>query len=171
MKNVVIAGYARSPFHFASKGALTRVRPDDMLASVIQALLKKTGVPAADIEDLIVGCAMPEGEQGLNVARLVGLLAGLPQNVSRATWNRFCGSSMQAIHMAAGAIQMGAGEVFLCGGIESMTRVPNGGFNPLPQPGLGAKTAAYMSLGEAAANPARQIQIRRQRPEQLALHR
>ncbi len=156
MKNVVIAGYARSPFHFASKGALTRVRPDDMLASVIQALLKKTGVPAADIEDLIVGCAMPEGEQGLNVARLVGLLAGLPESVAGATVNRFCGSSMQAIHMAAGAIQMGAGEVFLCGGIESMTRVPNGGFNPMPNPVLAAKTAAYYKIG-------------RERQEQLAV--
>ncbi|MEA2781994.1 MAG: acetyl-CoA acyltransferase, partial [Rhodospirillaceae bacterium] len=76
MKSVVIAGYARSPFHFASKGALARVRPDDLLATVIRGLLQKTGVPAEDIEDLIVGCAMPEGEQGLNVARLVGLLAG-----------------------------------------------------------------------------------------------
>jgi acetyl-CoA acyltransferase len=159
MKNVVIAGYARSPFHFAYKGALTRVRPDDMLASVIQGLLKKTGVPAADIEDLIVGCAMPEGEQGLNVARLVGLLAGLPESVAGVTVNRFCGSSMQAIHMAAGAIQMGAGDVFLCGGIESMTRVPNGGFNPMPNPVLAAKTAAYMSMGETAENLACKYKI------------
>jgi len=105
MKNVFIAGYVRSPFHFAAKGALTRVRPDDMLAAVIQGLLQKTGVPGEDIEDLIVGCAMPEGEQGLNVARLTGLLAGLPQSVAGTTVNRFCGSSMQAIHMAAGAIQ------------------------------------------------------------------
>jgi acetyl-CoA acyltransferase len=169
MKNVVIAGYARSPFHFASKGALTRVRPDDMLASVIQGLLKKTGVPAADIEDLIVGCAMPEGEQGLNVARLVGLLAGLPESVAGVTVNRFCGSSMQAIHMAAGAIQLGAGEVFLCGGIESMTRVPNGGFNPMPNPVLAAKTAAYMSMGETAENLARKYKIGRERQEQLAV--
>ena len=102
MKNVFIAGYVRSPFHFAAKGALTRVRPDDMLAAVIQGLLQKTGVPGGDIEDLIVGCAMPEGEQGLNVARLTGLLAGLPQSVAGTTVNRFCGSSMQAIHMAAG---------------------------------------------------------------------
>jgi len=169
MKNVVIAGYARSPFHFASKGALTRVRPDDMLASVIQGILKKTGVPAADIEDLIVGCAMPEGEQGLNVARLIGLLAGLPESVAGVTVNRFCGSSMQAIHMAAGAIQMGAGDVFLCGGIESMTRVPNGGFNPMPNPVLAAKTAAYMSMGETAENLARKYKIGRERQEQLAV--
>ncbi|HEY2890131.1 MAG TPA: acetyl-CoA C-acyltransferase, partial [Dongiaceae bacterium] len=84
MTKAVIVGYARSPFHFATKGALTRVRPDDMLAAVVQGLLKKTGVPAADIEDLIVGCAMPEGEQGLNIARLVVLLAGLPDTVAGA---------------------------------------------------------------------------------------
>src|SRR5882724_7337104 len=169
MKNVVIAGYARSPFHFASKGALTRVRPDDMLASVIQALLKKTGVPAADIEDLIVGCAMPEGEQGLNVARLVGLLAGLPQSVAGVTVNRFCGSSMQAIHIAAGAIQLGAGEAFLCGGIESMSRIPMGGFNPMPNPALAAKSAAYISMGETAENLARKYKIGRERQEKLAV--
>jgi acetyl-CoA acyltransferase len=169
MKNVVIAGYARSPFHFASKGALARVRPDDMLAAVIQGLMKKTGVPAGDIEDLIVGCAMPEGEQGLNIARLVGLLAGLPESVAGVTVNRFCGSSMQAIHMAAGAIQLGAGEAFLCGGIESMSRVPMGGFNPMPNPVLVAKSAAYISMGETAENLARKYKIGRERQEKLAV--
>jgi acetyl-CoA acyltransferase len=169
MKNVVIAGYARSPFHFAGKGALARVRPDDLLAAVVQGLMKKTGVPADDIEDLIVGCAMPEGEQGLNVARLVGLLAGLPQSVAGATVNRFCGSSMQAIHIAAGAIQLGAGEVFLCGGIESMSRIPMGGFNPLPNPVLAAHSAAYMSMGETAENLARKYKIGRERQEKLAV--
>jgi len=169
MKNVVIAGYARSPFHFATKGALARVRPDDMLATVIQGLMKKTGVPADDIEDLIVGCAMPEGEQGLNVARLVGLLAGLPQSVAGVTVNRFCGSSMQAIHIAAGAIQLGAGEAFLCGGIESMSRIPMGGFNPMPNPALAAKSAAYISMGETAENLARKYKIGRERQEKLAV--
>ncbi len=169
MKNVVIAGYARSPFHFASKGALARVRPDDMLAAVIQGLMKKTGVPAGDIEDLIVGCAMPEGEQGLNIARLVGMLAGLPESVAGVTVNRFCGSSMQAIHMAAGAIQLGAGEAFLCGGIESMSRIPMGGFNPMPNPVLAAKSAAYISMGETAENLARKYKIGRERQEKLAV--
>ncbi len=169
MTGAVIAGYARSPFHFASKGALTRVRPDDMLAGVVQGLLKKTGVPAADIEDLIVGCAMPEGEQGLNIARLVVLLAGLPDSVAGATVNRFCGSSMQSIHIAAGAIATGAGDVFLCGGIESMTRVPNGGFNPLPNPVLAARSQAYISMGETAENVARRYKIGRERQERLAV--
>jgi acetyl-CoA acyltransferase len=169
MKNVVIAGYVRSPFHFATKGALARVRPDDMLAAVIQGLLQKTGVPAEDLEDLIVGCAMPEGEQGLNVARLTGLLAGLPVSVAGTTVNRFCGSSMQAIHMAAGAIQLGAGEAFIAGGIESMSRVPLGGFNPLPNPKLAAATQAYIAMGETAENLARKYKIGRERQEQLAV--
>ena len=169
MKNVLIAGYVRSPFHFAAKGALARVRPDDMLAAVIQGLLQKTGVPGGDIEDLLVGCAMLEGEQGLNVARLTGLLAGLPQSVAGATINRFCGSSMQAIHMAAGAIQLGAGEAFIAGGIESMSRVPLGGFNPLPNPKLAAASQAYISMGETAENLARKYKIGRERQEQLAV--
>ena len=169
MKNVLIAGYVRSPFHFAAKGALARVRPDDMLAAVIQGLLQKTGVPGGDIEDLLVGCAMPEGEQGLNVARLTGLLAGLPQSVAGATINRFCGSSMQAIHTAAGAIQLGAGEAFICAGVESMSRVPMGGFNPLPNPKLAAESQAYISMGETAENLARKYKIGRDRQEKLAV--
>ena len=105
MKSVVIAGYLRSPFTLANKGALTRVRPDDLAAQVVKGLIKKTGVNPEDIEDLILGCAFPEGEQGLNMARLVTFLADLPISVGGVTVNRFCGSSMEAIHMAAGAIQ------------------------------------------------------------------
>ncbi len=130
MTNVVIAGYARSAFAPAKKGALARVRPDELAAEVVRALVMRTGVAPEDIEDMIVGCAFPEGEQGLNVARLIGLLAELPLSVAGMTVNRFCGSSMQSIHMAAGAIQMNAGEVFLCAGVESMSRVPMSGFNP-----------------------------------------
>jgi len=117
MKNVVIAGYARSPFTLAKKGELAKVRPDDLAAQTIRALVERTGVDAADIEDLILGCAFPEGEQGFNLARILGFLAELPLSVAGTTVNRFCGSSMQAVHMAAGAIQMGAGEVFLCAGV------------------------------------------------------
>ena len=106
MKDVVIAGYVRSPFTPAKKGNLARVRPDELGAQVVKGLLKKTGVQVDDVEDMILGCAFPEGEQGLNVARIVGFLAGLPLSVAGTTVNRFCGSSMQAIHMAAGAIQM-----------------------------------------------------------------
>jgi len=169
-KNVVIAGYARSPFHFASKGSLTKVRPDDLAATVVRGLLEKTGVDAEDIEDLIVGCAFPEAEQGLNVARLIGFLAELPLSVSGATVNRFCGSSMQAIHSAAGAIQMDAGEAFICAGVESMTRVPMAGFNPLLHPGLAERyPAAYISMGETAENVAGKYEIPRERQEEVAV--
>jgi acetyl-CoA acyltransferase len=169
MENAVIAGYARSPFTLANKGALTRVRPDELAAQVVRALVERSEVNGGDIEDLIVGCAFPEGEQGLNVARLIGFLAGLPNSVAGITVNQFCGSSMQAIHMAAGAIAMGAGEAFICAGVESMTRVPIMGFNPLPHPGLyETLPAAYMGMGETAENVAAQYQITRAEQEAFA---
>jgi acetyl-CoA acyltransferase len=170
MTNAVIAGYARSPFHFASKGGLARVRPDDMAAQVVRALISRTGVNPEDIEDIILGCAFPEGEQGLNVARLIGLLADLPLSVAGVTVNRFCGSSMQSIHMAAGQIALGAGEVFVCAGIESMSRVPMGGYNPLMNPALmAAMPAAYIGMGETAENVARKWQIPRGDQEAFAV--
>jgi acetyl-CoA acyltransferase len=169
-KNVVIAGYARSPFHFAHKGALTKVRPDDLAAQVVEGLIARAGIDPADIEDVIVGCAFPEGEQGMNVARLIALLAHLPITVAGATVNRFCGSSMQAIHMAAGAIQLDAGEVFVCAGVESMTRVPIGGYNPLPSPRLTAEyPQAYDSMGVTAENVARGYQITRDAQQAFAV--
>ncbi len=170
MKNVVIAGYARTPFHFARKGALARVRPDTLAAAAVSALIERTGVKPEDIEDLIVGCAFPEGEQGFNVARIIGFLSHLPLSVAGTTVNRFCGSSMQAIHMAAGAIQLDAGEVFVCAGVESMSRVPMGGYNPLPHPGLYETfPAVYMSMGETAENVAEKYQITREEQEAFAV--
>ncbi|HEY4914141.1 MAG TPA: thiolase family protein [Candidatus Dormibacteraeota bacterium] len=170
MKSVVIAGYARSPFTLAKKGELAKMRPDDLAAQTIRALIERSGVDPIDIEDLLLGCAFPEGEQGFNVARMIGFLADLPLSVGGATVNRFCGSSMQAIHMAAGAIQMNAGEVFLCAGVESMTRVPMGGFNPLLNPALFKRyPQAFAGMGETAENLARKYKISRQRQEELAL--
>lgn len=169
MRNVVIAGYARSPFHLAGKGALARVRPDDLVAQVIRGLVERAGIKPEDIEDIIMGCAFPEGEQGLNVARLVGLLADLPLSVGGMTVNRFCGSSMSAVHIAAGQIQLGAGEAFICAGIESMSRVPMMGFNPLPNPELARKSAAYMGMGDTAENVATKYQISRAQQEAFAL--
>ncbi len=170
MKRVVIADYVRSPFTFAIKGEMVKVRPDDMAAQVVKALVAKSGINAEDIEDLILGCAFPEAEQGFNVARLVGFLAGLPQSVAGTTVNRFCGSSMQSIHMAAGAIMMGAGEVFIAAGVESMTRVPMTGFNPMPNPTL-YKTlpAAYMGMGETAENVAKKYGLSRAEQEEFAV--
>lgn len=171
MKDIVIAGYARSPFHFAHKGALTKVRPDDLAAHVVRGLVERTGIDPEQIEDLIVGCAFPEGEQGFNVARLVGLMAGLPISVAGATINRFCGSSMQAIHMAAGSIQMGAGDAYICAGVESMSRVPMSGFNPMPNPALcESMPAAYMSMGETAENVGREYGISREEQEVFAVN-
>jgi acetyl-CoA acyltransferase len=167
---VVIAGYARSPFTLAGKGALTRVRPDTLAAEVIKGLLKQAGVKPALVEDLIVGCAFPEGEQGFNVARLIGFLAGLPNCVAATTVNRFCGSSMQAVHMAAGAIQLGAGECFIAAGVESMSRVPMTGFNPMPHPDLyKAMPGAYMGMGETAENLAKKYSISRADQEAFAV--
>ena len=170
MKNVVIAGYARSPFTLAGKGALKKTRPDELAAEVIKGLIGKTGVKAEDIEDLILGCAFPEAEQGFNMARLVAFLAELPLSVAGATVNRFCGSSMYAIHMAAGAIKMNAGEVFVCAGVESMTRVPIMGYNPMPHPGLYERfPQAYISMGETAENVATKYQITREAQEAFAV--
>ena len=170
MKNVVIAGYARSPFTPAKKGQLAKVRPDEMAAQVVKELVEKSGVEVDDIEDVIMGCAMPEGEQGLNVARLVGFLSELPLSVAGTTVNRFCGSSMQSVHMAAGAIQMNAGEAFLCVGIESMTRVPMSGFNPLPHPALYERyPEAYIAMGLTAENLAKKYQISRAEQQEMAI--
>lgn len=170
MKNVVIAGYCRSPFTPALKGALTKVRPDDLLAQVVKALVAHSKVNPNDIEDLIVGCAFPEGEQGLNIARLAVFLAGLPESIAGMTLNRFCGSSMQAIHIAAGNIQMNAGDVFICAGIESMSRIPMGGYNNMPNPALYETfPQAYISMGDTAENLALKYQIDRKTQEIFAL--
>ncbi len=170
MKSIVIAGYARSPFHLARRGALATVRPDDLAAAVVKALVARSGVDPATIEDLLMGCAFPEGEQGFNIARLVGLMAGLPNSVAGATINRFCGSSMQSIHSAAGAIQMNAGEAFICAGVESMTRVPMMGFNPMPNPAFAKiNPSAYMGMGDTAENVAKRWQITRADQEAFAV--
>jgi acetyl-CoA acyltransferase len=170
MNTVVLAGYVRSPFAPAKKGELASVRPDEIAAQVVRALVDRTGIDANQIEDLLLGCAFPEGEQGLNMARLVVLLAGLPITVAGATINRFCGSSMQSVHSAAGAIMMGAGEAFICAGVESMTRVPMMGFNPMPHPRL-AETmpGAYIGMGDTAENVARKWNIGREEQERFAV--
>jgi acetyl-CoA acyltransferase len=170
MRNAVITHYRRSPFHFAGKGALAKVRPDDLAAQVITKLVTDSGIEAADIEDILLGCAFPEGEQGLNLARILTFLSHLPLSVAGTTVNRFCGSSMQSIHMAVGAIAAGAGDAFICAGVESMSRVPMMGFNPLPNAKLAdSYPAAYISMGETAENVARKYQIGRVQQEELAL--
>lgn len=170
MSRAVIVGYLRSPFTLAHKGQLAGTRPDDLAAAVIKALITKTGVKGEDVEDVILGCAFPEGEQGFNMARMVGLLAGLPITTGGLTVNRWCGSSMEAIHIAAGNIASGKGELFVAAGVESMSRIPMGGFNPLPNPAL-YKTMpeAYIGMGLTAENVAKKFHIERKAQEDFAL--
>ncbi|CAN7441647.1 thiolase family protein [Duganella sp. LjRoot269] len=164
----VISAYARSPFHFARKGKLAEVRPDDLGAQVVKGLMERTGLDPALLDDVILGCAYPESSQGNNLARIVSLLAGFPHQVSGMTVNRFCGSSMSAIHIAAAQIEAGLGEAYLCVGIESMTMVPQGGFNFSPNPALLAETDAYISMGDTAENVARKYEVSRADQELLA---
>ncbi|MCB1592511.1 MAG: thiolase family protein [Alphaproteobacteria bacterium] len=168
-RSAVICAFKRSPMHFANKGALAGIRPDDMAAEVVKALVSSSGVKPEDIEDLIMGCAFPEAEQGFNIARLVVNHADLPVSIAGATVNRFCGSSMTAIHIAAGMIRMDAGDAFICAGVESMTRIPMGGFNPMPNPGIFEKyPQAYMSMGETAENLAKKYTISREEQDKFA---
>lgn len=165
----VISAYARSPFHFAKKGALAEVRPDTLAAGVVRGLLQRTDLDPALLEDVVLGCAYPEASQGNNLARIVGLLAGLPHEVGGMTVNRFCGSSMQAVHIAAAQIEAGMGEAFLCVGVESMTMVPQGGFNFSPSPELKENTDAYISMGETAENVAQRWNVSRADQEAFAV--
>lgn len=169
-QSTVICGFKRSPMQFAGKGALAGVRPDDIAAAVIQGLLAGSKVRPEDLEDLIMGCAFPEAEQGFNVAKIVGQILGLPVSVAGVTMNRFCGSSMTGVHFAAGMVQMGAGQAFICAGIESMTRIPMGGFNPMPNPALVTSyPQAYISMGETAENLAKEYKISRAEQEAFAV--
>lgn len=177
MIDAVIAGFSRTPFAFARKGLLKDVRPDDLAAYAIKGLVDKTGVDPSKIEDVIMGCGYPEASQGNNIARIALLLAGLPKEVAGTTVNRFCGSSMYAIHMAAGQIAIGAGEAFICAGVESMTMVPQGGLTPDLNPRFKSATSrdaefmtdAYISMGETAENVATRYNIPRVAQERLAL--
>ncbi|DAC62578.1 MAG TPA: thiolase family protein [Candidatus Thalassarchaeaceae archaeon] len=169
MKAVVI-GYSRSPFTRAKRGELAKTRPDDIAATVVNGLLKKTGIDPSLIEDLIVGTAFPEAEQGFNMARMVTFLSDLPETVPGVTINRFCGSSMQAIHDAVGRISMGAGDAFIAGGVESMSRIPMTGFNPMPNPKLSLDfPEAFTSMGVTAENLAQMYSIDREEQENFAI--
>ena len=163
----VIAGYARSPFTPAKRGELARTRPDDIAAAVVNGLIKETGVDPSLIEDLIVGTAFPEAEQGYNLARIITFLTDLPESVPGVTINRFCGSSMQSIHDAAARINSGQGHAFIAGGVESMSRVPMTGFNPMPNPALDED--AMTSMGNTAENLSKIHGIDREAQEAFAI--
>lgn len=166
----LIAAYARTPFHFAKKGALASTRPESLAAQAMAGVLAKAAIDPDLLEDVIMGCAYPESSQGNNIARIASFLAGLPQKVGGMTLNRFCGSSMSAVHMAAAQIEAGIGEAYLCVGVESMTQVPQGGLHFDPNPELMARyPEAYMSMGQTAENVAAQWGISRADQDALAL--
>jgi len=166
----VIVDWMRSPFHRAHKGKLSETRPDELLGQVTKSLLGRNPINIGDIDDIIVGCAYPEGEQGYNIGRLVTFLGGLPDKVPGMTINRLCGSSMQAILVAASNIESGWGDCFLCGGIESMSRIKRRGFNWSPHPDLEREFPdAYINMGITAENVAEKWNISRSSQEEFAL--
>jgi acetyl-CoA acyltransferase len=169
--NVVIADAVRSAVGRAHKGTLALTRPDELAGQVIAALMARVPqVKPADVEDLVLGCAMPEGEQGLNVARVVGLLAGLPIESSGVTINRFCSSGLQAIAMAAGAIATGVNDVVVAGGVESMTMVPMTGNKLSASPEAMRRVAAvYTPMGITAENVAKKFSVARADQDAFAL--
>jgi len=168
--DAVIAGWVRTPFHRAHKGALEGVRPDTMVAECIKEVVKRLGLDPAEVDDVIVGCAYPEGEQGYNIGRMASLLAGLPNKVPGMTINRLCGSSMQAVISATNAIRVGQGHCYIVAGVESMSRVKRRGFNWSPHPVLeSGVTEAYVSMGTTAENVARMYGISREEQEAFAL--
>ena len=170
MAKAVIAGYSRSPFTIANKGKLVSVRPEDILSEVIKDLVSKTKINPEDIEDIIAGCAFPEGEQGFNIGKIVTFMTGMKINTAGMTVNRWCGSSMQSIHIGAGAIAMQAGKAFICCGVESMTRVPMLGFNPMPHPKLlDDNPNVYLSMGITAENVAKKYQLTREVQQAFAI--
>ena len=169
MYKAVIAGYSRSPFTVAKKGDLIDVKPDVLLSEVVKNLILKSKVNLDDIEDVIIGCAFPEGEQGFNIGKLVTFLSGMNIKTAGTTINRWCGSSMEAIHVAAGKISMGSGKVFICGGVESMTRVTTG-FEPLPYPKPNEENPnLYFSMGITAENVAKKYHIERRDQQDFAI--
>ena len=170
MSSAVIVGFKRSPFTIAKKGDLATVRPEDILAQVINDLVKSTNINKIDIEDIIAGCAYPEGEQGYNIAKIVTFMTGMPEHVAGMTVNRWCGSSMQAIHNAVGAIAMNAGNVFVCCGIESMSKVPINGLNYSPHPELNLSNPnVYLSMGITAENVANNYNLSRETQQEFAI--
>ena len=166
----VIVDWLRSPFHRAHKGELANVRPDEMAGQVIRQLMERNDISSSMIDDLILGCAYPEGEQGYNLGRLLTFLGELPNTVPGATINRLCGSSMQAILSAAAHIEVGWGDCILVGGVESMSRIQRRGFNWSPSPELEDKFPdAYIGMGVTAENVAKKWNQTRKQHEQFAL--
>ena len=166
----VIADWRRSPFTRAHKGELSSVRPDELAAQVIRALMTESSLDPTQIDDIIVGCAYPEGEQGYNIGRILSFLGDLSHEIPGCTVNRLCGSSMQSILSASANIIAGLGDCFLCGGLESMSRVKRRGFNWSPHPHLMEEyPEAYVNMGITAENVASLHGVSRFEQESFAL--
>ena len=169
MFRAVIAGYSRSPFTMARKGELIDVKPVNLLAEVVNNLVSKSKINKKEIEDIIVGCAFQTGEQCFNIGKLVTFLTDMDIKTSGMTVDRWCGSSMEGIHIAAGKIAMGSGKVFICGGVESMTRVTTG-FDAMPYPYAEKENPnVYFSMGTTAENVAKQYSISRTEQQEFAI--
>ena len=171
MTDAVIVSAVRTAVGRAPKGTLRATRPDEMAATVItEALSRAAGIEPAEVEDVMLGCAMPEGEQGMNVARIASLRAGVPIEASAVTINRFCSSGLQAIAFAAERIMVGAAETIVAGGTESMSLIPMGGHKIAPNPRLMQDYPdVYLSTGLVAENHAREAQVSREEQDAFAL--
>jgi acetyl-CoA acyltransferase len=170
-REVVIVNALRTPIGKAKRGSLTTVRPDDLAATVIKELLKRTPeLDPAEVEDVIIGCAFPEGEQGMNMARMIALLAGLPVSVPGETINRYCSSGLQSIAHAAYAIMAGDIDVAIAGGTESMTMVPMAGYKFSPNPYFAQDLPHYYtSMGITAENLVDKYNLSREEQDAFAL--
>jgi acetyl-CoA acyltransferase len=171
MREAVIVSAVRTAVGKAPKGTLRTTRPDEMGATVIkEALARVPGLEASEIEDVIMGCAMPEAEQGMNVARAAAIRAGLPVETSAMTINRFCSSGLQSIAMAADRIKSGGAEVIVAGGLETMSMIPMGGHIIRPNPYLvDHYPDFYLSMGLATENVARKYEVTREQQDEFAL--
>lgn len=172
MKEAVIVSTARTAVGRAKKGSLTQTRADDLGKIVLEAAVERApGLSKADVEDIIIGCAMPEGEQGLNFARIMALYAGFPVTVPALTINRFCSSGLQAIAFAAERIMLGQADVLIAGGVESMSHVPMTGFKVSPNPRIVAELPeAYMAMGHTAERVAERFGVSREDQDRFALN-
>ena len=171
MEEAVIVTGVRTPIGKAHTGTLKDTRPDDLAAAVIKEALARTpGLDPAEVEDVVLGCALPEGEQGLNVARIAAIRAGLPTSVPGVTVNRFCSSGLQAIAIASERVMLGAADVIVAGGVESMSAVPIMGFRPAPNPVLVEEyPQLYMGMGYTAEEVAVRWGVSREEQDAFAL--
>lgn len=169
MREVVIVGAVRSASGRANRGRLRQTRPDDLLGQVMKALIERTGIEPQELDDIRIGCAMPEAHQGLNVARIAQFIAGIPASVPAVTINRFCASGLETIASAAYEIAYGDADLILAGGVESMTMVPMGGYVARPNPDLAERyPEVYTPMGITAENVAAKFNISREDQDKFA---